>query len=332
QLAASLARIAELARWLSDAELTDLAGQLGRDARIQGPARVAIVASHQEELARRAGEAIALLPVLRDGLLATRTGIFAAENADGRVTLLLSDDPTDPASGPAVLADGLASVAGLAPTRAASRRARNARPAGARLPRDIDSSPEPICRLLATLRWLESLDVSATAIVGHGLGEIAGLAWAGVLSEADVVEIAALRAEFLSGPAVRVLPAGGRHAGRHREAEPVPASDPLSLLRDAVAQFRFAPPRRRLISTRTGRELASASEVIDLICGGFAAQDRLTEAVTAGAVGATLLVETGPGQLLAATAARACRVPTISMDLGGTDGSRAGRTWAGAAL
>src|SRR6185437_14855047 len=317
QLAASLARIAELARWLSDAELTDLAGQLGRDARIQGPARVAIVASHQEELARRAGEAIALLPVLRDGLLATRTGIFAAENADGRVTLLLSDDPTDPASGPAVLADGLASVAGLAPTRAASRRARNARPAGARLPRDIDSSPEPICRLLATLRWLESLDVSATAIVGHGLGEIAGLAWAGVLSEADVVEIAALRAEFLSGPAVRVLPAGGRHAGRHREAVP---------------QFRFGPPRRRLISTRTGRELASASEVIDLICGGFAAQDRLTEAVTAGAVGATLLVETGPGQLLAATAARACRVPTISMDLGGTDGSRAGRTWAGAAL
>ena len=297
------------------------------------------MASHQEELARRAGEAIALLPVLRDGLLATRHGIFAAENADGRVTLLLSDDPAlatlsdGPVSG-AINGASTAAVSGTqpAPTRVASRRARNARRASGRLPRDIDSSPEPICRLLATLRWFEALDVSATAIVGHGLGEIAGLAWAGVLSEADVVEIAALRAEFLSGPAVRVLPASGRHAGRHRDAEPVPASDPLSLLRDAVGQFRFGPPRRRLISTRTGRELASASEVIDLICDGFAAKDHLTEAVAAGAVGATLLIETGPGQLLAATAARACRVPTISMDLGEASAGRAGRTWAGAAL
>ena len=73
-------------------------------------------------------------PVLRDGLLATRQGIFAAENADGRVTLLLSDDPAlatlsdGPVSG-AINGAITAAVSGTqpAPTRVASRRARNAR-------------------------------------------------------------------------------------------------------------------------------------------------------------------------------------------------------------
>jgi enediyne polyketide synthase len=297
QLAALATRIADVADWLSDSEMVDLACQLGRDARAQGPARIAIVASDQAELARLARESVALLPGLKGGLLTTRPGIFAADNADGRVTLLLSDE-----------ADASAIAAGSA---------------------DVVSSPEAIKRSLATLRWLESLDVSATAAVGHGLGEIAGLAWAGVLSEGEVTEIGALRAEFLSGPAVRMLAPAGRHAGRGRDTQPS-APDTLSLLRAAVTQFRFGPPRRRLISTMTGRELATSGEVIDLICGGFTGRDRLAEAVSAGAEGATLLVETGPGRLLASTAARVCRVPTVGMGSGSTDG--ADLVWAAAGL
>jgi enediyne polyketide synthase len=288
QLASILSRVADVAGGLSDAELIDLACQLGRDARTQGPARVAIVAGHQDELARRAREAVALLPGLGGGLMTTRPGIFAAENADGRITLLLSDE-----------SGGAASAA------------------------DIASCAEAIKRSLGTLRWLESLDVNATAAVGHGLGEIAGLAWAGVLSEAEVAEVGALRAEFLSGPAVRVLAQAGRPAGRHRDEQPL-APDALSLLRAAMAGFRFGPPRRRLISTVTGRELATSAEVIDLICHGFTGQDRLAEAVAAGAQGATLLVETGPGRLLAATAARICRVPTVGIGVGGGGGGGGG--------
>jgi enediyne polyketide synthase len=294
QLAATLARVAQLAAWLSDAELTDLACQLGRDARVQGPVRVAIVASDQEELARLAGEALALLPGLRPGLVATRPGIFAADNADGRVTLLLSDE-----AGADVTAAG-----------------------------DGTSSPDAITSSLAALRWLESLEVSATAAVSHGLGEIAGLAWAGVLGEADVTEIAALRAEFLRGPAVRVLVPAGRPAQGPGDPRS-PATDAASLLRSAMTPFRFGPPRRRLISTLTGRELATSDEVIDLICRGFSGQDRLAEAVTAGAQGATLLVETGPGRLLAATAARVCRVPTVGMGWGEASGADLARAAAG---
>lgn len=328
RLAAALTRVGEVAGWLSDAEMMDLSCQLGRDARSQGPARVAIVASHQEELARLAREAVGLLPGLHDGLITMRPGIFAAENADGRVTLLLSDEADPSESDAAMLA-----ATRPADGRPADGRPVDGRPAGRRAgtrsaATGLVSPPAAVSRPLAALRWLESLDVSATAAVGHGLGEIAGLAWAGVLSEADVTEIAALRAEFLSGPSVRVLPSAGRHARGTREAQPE-SSDTLSLLRDAVAQFRFGPPRRRLISTRTGRELASSGEVIDLICGGFAGGDRLAEALAVGAQGATLLVETGPARRLAAAATRVCRVPAIGLD-GGAD--RAARVWTGAAL
>ncbi|HEU5416874.1 MAG TPA: beta-ketoacyl synthase N-terminal-like domain-containing protein [Streptosporangiaceae bacterium] len=309
QLDATLARLAVVAGWLSDAELTDLACQLGRDARTQHPLRVAIVAGHQEELARLAGQARVLLPGLTGGLVTARPGIFAADGADGRVTLLASDEADASAGG-----------------RAAS------------VP---DAGDDAIEQLLSALRWLDSLEVGATAVVGHGLGEIAGLAWAGVLSQADVTEVAALRAEFLAGPSVRILAPAGRHASG-RAAELPHTSEALELLRTALTQFRFGPPRRRLISTMTGRELASAAEVIDLICGGFAGQDRLAEAVAAGAEGASLLVETGPGQLLAATAARVCRVPSVSMDASPDDAAGAsaaaasrdsrGRAQAGAAL
>src|ERR1700734_2012698 len=50
-LAAILARIAHVAPWLSDAELGDLAVQLANDAAVQGPVRLGIVGSHQEQTA-----------------------------------------------------------------------------------------------------------------------------------------------------------------------------------------------------------------------------------------------------------------------------------------
>jgi enediyne polyketide synthase len=297
QLAAALTRLADVARWLSQAELTDLSCQLIRDARVQGPARAGLVASRPEELSARAEEAIGLLPGLRDGLLSTAPGVFAAENASGRVALLLSGEPLP--------APGLTE------------------------PRPDEPEPGPsgsaqaVQCTLAALRWLDSLEVSATAAIGHDTGDLVGLAWAGVLSEAEVTEIAALRAAFLSGPAVRLLSGAGAPGA---PAEP----EPLRRLRAALAQFRFGPPRRRLISSRTGRELESASEAADLICAGLAGPDRLDQALALGAQGAALLVETGPGQLLTFAARRSGLVPAVS--LGGEAADGASPAQAGAAL
>ena len=176
---------------------------------------------------------------------------------------------------------------------------------------------------LDALRWLESLDVHATCAVGHGLGALAGLAWAGVLGETEVVEIADLRAQFLLRAAARAdADAGAPHVRHAADFEGGLAGERSGAadLRAAIAQrFRFGPPRRRLISTMTGAEIDSVDDAIDLICSGFAGAQRVSEAVADGAIGATLLVETGPGRTLVSTAARRSRIPVVSLRSGFAD-------------
>src|SRR5262249_8781867 len=94
---ALLARVAHVAPWLSDAEMGDLACQLGHDAAHQGPVRIALIATRQDQLARLASQASALLPGMTDGALVIRPGIFAADGGDGRITLLISE-PGGPGS------------------------------------------------------------------------------------------------------------------------------------------------------------------------------------------------------------------------------------------
>ena len=298
-LAAVLSRIAEVAPWLCDAELQDLACHLARQTTEQGQARVAIVASTQEQLARLASEALTLLPQLTAGLLAVRPGIFAANCADGRVTLLLSDEYRSAAAGDAQRHD-----------------------------------PAAILGSLAALHWLDRLGVRATAAVGSGLGYLAGLAWAGCISDTDATALGALRAEILAtaGPSVP-------GAADSRPADS--GADGAARLRAAVEQLKLSPPKRRLISTRTGRELASAREIPDMLCADLlgpqlpgpalsgAASARQTpraqEALRAGAVGATVLLETGPGRALTAAASRLCRAPAVSLAAGPDDSRDAAR-------
>jgi acyl transferase domain-containing protein len=281
ELEVLLSRVAEIGDWLSDAEMQDLACTLCRDMGTQGQVRVAIVAARQEQLAMLAREAATMLPYLADGLMTVRPGIYASDNADGRVTLLLSADR-----------------AGAAQQE----------PAPAAL------SPA-VTRSLATLRWLDSLEVHANAAVGHGVGALAGLAWAGTLGESEVLEIAHLRAQYLRRSAAQ------EPAGTHPGAESsVPANADATGLSAAIAQrFRFGPPRRRLISTLTGDEIESVTDAIDLICSGFTGAGHVAEAIKTGATGATLLLETGPGHALVNAAAEVTSAPAISLKSGLAD-------------
>ncbi len=233
-LAAVLSRIADIASWLSDAEMQDLACLLGRDTAKQGRARVGIVAGRQEQLAMLAREAVTMLPHLADGLMAVRPGVFASDDADGRVTVLLSG----------------ALPAGASGTGPAGTIAVDAAPAALR---------SAVTGCLDTLRWLESMDVHANAAVGQGLGALAGLAWAGVLGESEVVEIAELRAQFLTRLAARdedFAEAGGSAMVRHhrpiRRAEPAASgligaargNRPALPVRAAPAAADVRPDRR----------------------------------------------------------------------------------------
>lgn len=76
------------------------------------------------------------------------------------------------------------------------------RPAGAATE---DAQPRIVTASLAGLRILDRAGVSASGCVGHSLGELTGLYWAGVFDERSAVEIAAFRGEAMrnatSGPA-----------------------------------------------------------------------------------------------------------------------------------
>jgi enediyne polyketide synthase len=274
-LAAVLSRLADRAAWLTDSELQDLACALGRDPAEQGPARVALVAARQEQLAALAREALGVLPGLAEGRIMTRPGIFASDGADGRVLLLLSGE----------------------------------QPAGAAIgPRSV------VGHCLDTLRWLDSLEVTATGAVGHGFGLLAGLAWAGVTGEAEVLEICELRTRFLASAAARRADRAAIDAAPD-DWPPVDGAHAAELRKAIAKRFRLGPPRRRLIATVTGAEVASVDHAVDLICSGFAGADRVADAVAAGAADATLLVHTGPGQALTRAAATV-RVPSLSLQPG----------------
>ena len=157
-LAVVLSRIADVARSLSDAQLRDLACQLAIEAADQGRVRVAIVASKQEQLARLARQAITILPGLTGHVVSSRPGIFAADDAEAKVTLLLAGQ------------------------HAAS----------------AESAQLELERALAVLHRLDELGVKPTAAVGHGLGELAALVCAGSISPAHARALNYLRTDALT--------------------------------------------------------------------------------------------------------------------------------------
>ena len=333
-VAARLAAVARVAAGLSDSELGDLACHLGRQAH-PGPVRVAVVTASQDELARLTREAAGLLPGLAAGQLTARPGLFAADGAAGRVVLLFPGEASTTAAGQDWPGPG--------------------------------SQPAIVSASLSALRWLDSLGVRAGAAVGHGVGEITGLVWAGSLAESDAAELVARRAAVLAAPGPRrtamiclaaaedaalALDPGGElviaayhgprchvlagpadpvHDVARRAAEAgiqacvldVPhalhspeMADRVTTLRGVLAGVTFAAPGRRLISTVTGRELTSAAGLPDLLCDQLVSPVRFAGALAEAGAGADLLVDTGPGQAMAALAAGCSEVPAVGLAAG----------------
>ena len=229
------------------------------------------------------------------------------------------------------------------------------------------SQPSIVGASLTALRWLDTLGVRATAALGHGVGEITGLVWAGSLSEADAAGLVAQRAAVLAAPGARrtaliclaadadsalALEPGGQlviaaHHGPRCHvlggpADPVhdvarraaeegiqayvldvphalhsPAmADRVTPLRGVLAGVTFAAPGRRLISTVSGQELTSAAGFPDLLCDQLVSPVRFAEALGEADLEADLLLDTGPGQAMAALAAGCSTVPAVSLASG----------------
>ncbi len=65
------------------------------------------------------------------------------------------------------------------------------------------SQPSILRGIAGPLRWLDTLGVRATAALGHGVGEITGLVWAGSLPGAEAAGLVAQRAAVLATAVIR---------------------------------------------------------------------------------------------------------------------------------
>jgi hypothetical protein len=329
-LIATLERIAAIAPHLSGAELRDLASQLCRDAapkppgRGDGEIRVGLVARTPHQLSERARLAATLVSSVRNGSMAAEPGVRVSCGAGGRVVLVFP------------------SLAPVPVTLAAT-----------------------LARSLGALRWLDRLGVTPSAAVGHGLGELAGLVWAGSLSAPEAARFAAQYGQVLGGIArsrtamVRVAAdeAAARALGgglviaayegprAHVLAGPVPAvretarqaarlgmdaqvldtgwalhspavAGCTAALRSVLAQVRFGPPSRRLVSTITARQLTARDDIPALLCAQLTSPVRFASALRLAAEDADLLFLAGAGTSPGVSALAWCGVPAAGFPAG----------------
>jgi enediyne polyketide synthase len=251
---AKAGQMAGLAGKLSFAELGDaastLAGSLG-----DGPVRAAIVARSPEEAEQRFRK---LLDMLGDGARAVLDpvgGVFLGTAATPpQITYLF------PGQGSGRRGDGGAIRRRFADIDALYERQRL--PAQGDQVATAVAQPRIVTGSVAALHVLSSLGIEAAFAVGHSLGELTALHWAGVMTEETLLAAAAARGKIMS----RASAGGGAMAGiaaPPRDVEPLLAGEPaviagynspvqtvISGPEDAVERVCAAASARGLTTTR----------------------------------------------------------------------------------
>ncbi|MEV3925654.1 SDR family NAD(P)-dependent oxidoreductase [Actinomadura coerulea] len=186
-LAAVLERVAVRARTMSFAEHADLAAALAERAHGDAPVRAAIVARDPAELAARAERAGELLAGLGAPGFAALPGVYVGRGAPGRVGLLF------PGQGAPVRERAGALGVVLPEAGEYFEEGRAADPVDTAV-----AQPAVFRASAAALRWLDRLGVTAAAAVGHSLGEITALHWAGALSRPDALHLVTRRGRIMA--------------------------------------------------------------------------------------------------------------------------------------
>lgn len=201
RLAAAVERLARRAAGLSRSELTDCAAALAAAARRTGSTwRAAVVAgtpaelsSRLEELAARLTSPAAAAPAAAPAI-DPRRGVFLGAGRSARVGLLF------PGQGAPTRREGGVWERRFDEVRELYRQhdlpAAGDRPGG-----DLDTAvAQPAIALgsLAALAVLDRLGIHAAVAVGHSLGELAALCWAGALDADGLLELARERGAAMS--------------------------------------------------------------------------------------------------------------------------------------
>jgi enediyne polyketide synthase len=185
-----VAQVAALSERLALAELTDLAATLQQELAGR-PVRAGIVAATPEEAARRFATLIAALDSGADAVLDAAAGVFLGRGpGEPRIGYLF------PGQGSGKRNDGGAIGRRFEPAR--ELYATIARPADGDLAGTAVAQPRIVTSSVAGLRVLSMLGIEATAAVGHSLGELTSLHWAGALDESGLLTLAAARGRVMA--------------------------------------------------------------------------------------------------------------------------------------
>jgi enediyne polyketide synthase len=354
-LAATLTRASTVAATMSAADHVDLAASLAGDAG-GGRYRAGIVARDPAQLARRAGQAAAMLAGLGGGKLLTAPGVFVSDGAGGRVGLLFTGQGAPVPTGPGALGCVLPEADFGT---------------GERADGPVDTSiaqPQIFAASMAGLRWLDRLGVNAVAAVGHSLGEITALCWAGAFAEPDALDLVTFRGRVMSeegepgtGMAAVQAPAadvaalidgtdlviaadngasqvvGGpvgdldlvldRARAQGLRCTRLPVSHAFHTramltaewpLSNHLATMPMTAVSRPVYSTILGSEVTPATDLRRALAAQVTGPVLFRRAVELLARECDLLVEVGPGRSLAVLAADVTDVPAVSLDAGGS--------------
>jgi enediyne polyketide synthase len=215
-------RLSRFAARISLAEMADLAAALQAALAESDAAmttiRGAIVASTPEELAARLQTLSAWLLTDIDSKVDAQAGVFCGSSHQARIGFLF------PGQASPVYLDGGAFSRRFAAVRALYSRSLLS-PPGNSAATEV-AQPAIITATVAGLRLMDELGISAVVGVGHSLGEVAALHWAGAYDEAAALRIARARANAMN----RASSAPGRMAsikGDRRQVEALLNGDPL---------------------------------------------------------------------------------------------------------
>lgn len=187
-LVAQLDRAAEVAARISFAEQVDLAAALAEStAGGIRPFRAAVVATNPGQLARRATQAARLVADREDAGFRTVPGVAIGIGQAGSVGLVFTGQGAPVPAEPGALGVVQPGLEDLFADQVPSTE-----------PVDTARAQPAIVRAsLAALRWLERLGVVADAAVGHSLGEITALHWAGALDVQQTIDLATARGRIM---------------------------------------------------------------------------------------------------------------------------------------
>lgn len=351
-----LAQVADFAATLSYAQLADLAATLQRELR-ELPHRAAVVVTSPEDAElrlRRLAEApdtdggIRLAP---DGRACTGRAKDAA-----RIGFLFPGQGSGTSTGGGALARRFTEAADV------YRRAQLPT-TGDMVATDV-AQPRIVTGSTAGLRVLDALGIEADVAVGHSLGELSALHWAGALDSPTLLEAARVRgtamAEHSASGTMASLAATPEEAGNLIAGLPVvvsgyngprrtvvagtveaiatvteragragvsctglavshafhsplvaPAADGFG---DWLAGVRLNRVDRRVLSTVTGAELESDTDLAKLLRQQITDPVLFTQAVRAAAPDVDLFVEVGPGRVLTGLAEATADVPALALN------------------